>query len=268
MNRSMRRHDEEGNRASRADAPPGFDTAQRDAAMTDLDIVFKGTTELAGTFGNAASSPMSGLNDLVAIADDNPDGLVGLLMSGLAGAATAVAVAIALSLYFRSGYRSSRDLVRHGVGVMVALVLLAFAVSDARHAALDYLGIIASKPAIEFEIRLPDAVAAQVDTSATQIELHTDRNQTLASLREGPTFTSAGESILRGSVPLVFRTANRTVILSLPGQAQRLFRLRLAPSPSQSAEFGPWHLVDEVATARAAAPTRSDDVYAIRYRVI
>ncbi|UZE47351.1 acriflavin resistance protein [Rhodopseudomonas sp. P2A-2r] len=236
--------------------------------MTDLDTLFNGMTGLAGTFGHAVSGVTSELNHLMAVADDNPDGWGGLLMSGLAGAATAVAVAIALSLYFHSGYRSSRDLVRHGVGAVAALVLLAFAVSDVRHAALNYLGMIASKPAIEFEIRLPDAVAAQVDTSATQIELHTDRNQTLASLREGPTFTSAGESILRGSVPLVFRTANRTVILNLPGQAQRLFRLRLAPSPSQSAEFGPWHLVDEVATARSAAPTRADDVYAIRYRVI
>ena len=71
-----------------------------------------------------------------------------------------------------------------------------------------------------------------------------------------------------GSVPLVFRTANRTVILNLPGQGQRLFRLRLAPSPSQSAEFGPWHLVDEVAASAAAAPRRPNDVYAIRYRVI
>lgn len=236
--------------------------------MTDLDTLFKGITEVAGTFGNPVAGLMSKLNDLVAIADDHPDGPVGLLMSGLAGAATAVAVAIALSLVLRSGYRSSRDLVRHGVGMIAVLVLLAFAVSDARHAALNYLGILASNTAVEFEIRLPDAVAARVDTAATQIELHTDRNQTLASLREGPTFTSTGESILRGSVPLVFRTANRTVILNLPGQGQRLFRLRLAPSPSQSAEFGPWHLVDEVAASAAAAPRRPNDVYAIRYRVI
>jgi hypothetical protein len=152
--------------------------------------------------------------------------------------------------------------------MIAVLALLAFALSDVRHTALTYLGILASKPAVEFEIRLPDAVAARVDTSATQIELHTDRNQTLASLREGPTFTSTGESILRGSVPLVFRTAHRTVILNLPGQAQRLFRLRLAPSPSHTAEFGPWHLVDEVAASGAAAPRRPDDVYAIRYRVI
>jgi hypothetical protein len=196
--------------------------------------------------------------------DTNPDGWIGLTISALAGAATAIAVAIALSIYFRRGYRSSRDLLQHGFGMIVMLGLLAFAIADVRATALTYLGIIASKPAVEFEIRLPDAVAAGVDTAATQIELHTDRNQALARLSEGPTFTSTGVSVLRGSVPLKFRTAQRVVILSLPGHMPLAFKLRLAPSPSQSAQFGPWHLADSGATGTHAA----SDIYAIRYRVI
>jgi hypothetical protein len=196
--------------------------------------------------------------------DTSPDGWIGLTISALAGAATAIAVAISLSIYFRRGYRSSRDLLRHGFGMIVVLVLMTFAISDVRATALTYLGIIASKPAVEFEIRLPDAVAAKVDTAATQIELHTDRNRALARLSEGPTFTSTGVSVLRGSVPLKFRTAQRVVILSLPGHTPLAFRLRLAPSPSQSAQFGPWHLADSGATGARAA----NDIYAIRYRVI
>lgn len=198
------------------------------------------------------------------ITDTNPGGWIGLTISALAGAATAIAVAIALSIYFRRGYRSSRDLLQHGFGLIVALGLMGFAISDVRATALTYLGIIASKPAVEFEIRLPDAVAARVDTAATQIELHTDRNQALAHLQAGPTFTSTGVGILRGSVPLQFRTSQRVVILNLPGQTPLAFKLRLAPNPSQSAQFGPWHLADSGPPGTRA----TSDIYAIRYRVI
>ncbi|MEH2476917.1 hypothetical protein V1282_000274 [Nitrobacteraceae bacterium AZCC 2146] len=203
------------------------------------------------------------------MAADEPDSWAGLMTSALAGAAAALAVAIALTVYFRTGYRSSRDIVRHGVATLTVLGLLAFVAYDMRHTALGYLGINPAKPAVEFEIRLPDAVALKVNARATQIELHTDRNQTLAEVSDGPTFTRTGESILRGSVPLTFRTAQRVVILNLPGQPPLQFKLRLAPSPSQSAEFGPWHLADQGAAPGTNDKHRApDDNYAIRYRVI
>jgi len=100
--------------------------------------------------------------------DDSPDGGLGMIMSALAGVAAALAVAIALSIYFRSGYRSRRDLVKHGLAASAVLVLLAFVISDMRHAALAYLGINPSKPAVEFEIRLPKAaLSATSDTPET-----------------------------------------------------------------------------------------------------
>lgn len=147
--------------------------------------------------------------------------------------------------------------------------LLAFAAYDMRHTALSYLGINPSKPAVEFEIRLPDAVALKINAEATQIELHTDRNQTLAAISEGPSFTSKGESILKGTVPLKFRTAQRVMIVHVPGQEPLTFKLQLAASPSHSVEFGPWHLVDQgTASAGPSKTARTDDGYAIRYRVI
>jgi hypothetical protein len=200
---------------------------------------------------------------------DDPNGWAGLMTSALAGAAAALAVAILLNFYFRARYRSIHDMVRHGVAATAVLGLLAFAAYDMRHTALGYLGINPSKPAVEFEIRLPDAVAAGINAEATQIELHTDRNQALAALSEGPTFTNKGEGILRGTVPLKFRTAQRVMIVNVPGQAALTFKLRLAPNPSHSAEFGPWHLVDQVvASAGTGKAPRADDGYAIRYRVI
>jgi hypothetical protein len=84
-------------------------------------------------------------------------------------------------------------------------------------------------------------------------------------VQNAPSSAGDGRSILRGSVPLEFRTTDRVVILNLPGQAQHLFKLRLAANPSRSVTFGPWHLADRVEPARAAAP---DDSFAIRYRVM
>ena len=89
--------------------------------------------------------------------DDGADGGLGVIMSALAGVAAALAVAIMLTVYFRSGYRSRRDLVRHGLAACAALVLLAFVISDMRNAALAYLGINPTRPAVEFDIRLPKA---------------------------------------------------------------------------------------------------------------
>jgi hypothetical protein len=58
------------------------------------------------------------------------------------------------------------------------------------------------------------------------------------------------------------------VVLNLPGQPQRLFKLRLAASPSHSDQFGPWHLADRVAPINAGEAVRPNDAFAIRYRVL
>jgi hypothetical protein len=201
---------------------------------------------------------------------ESADNWSGMLTSGLAGAAAAIAVAIILTLYFRGRYRSPGELARHAAAATIALGLLAFVAYDLRHAAFDYLGINSAKPAVEFEIRLPDGAALAVSAGTTQIELHTDKNQTLAKLREGLASTEDGRTVLRGSVPLDFRTTDRIVVLNLPGQLQRLFKLRLAASPSHSDQFGPWHLADRVMSATATEPVRfaPNDAFAIRYRVL
>ena len=59
--------------------------------------------------------------------------------------------------------------------------LFAFVVYDMRHAALAYLGINPTKPAVEFEIRLPKAALTAV--TDTQVELRTDRKQKLPKCR-------------------------------------------------------------------------------------
>jgi hypothetical protein len=217
--------------------------------------------------GRAAELPGDSVTSLLRTFgfSDSPDG--GIVMSALAGIAAALAVAIMLSIYFRSGHRSRRDLFKHGLAASAVLVLLAFIVSDMRNAALAYLGLNPSKPAVEFEIRLPKAV---LTTAAdTQVELLTDRNQKLAKVQETLDSIADGRSILRGTVTLDYRTTERVMVLNLPDRAQSTFRLRLPASPSRSGQFGPWHLADGIVPVEGSTVTSElHDAFAIRYRVL
>jgi hypothetical protein len=104
----------------------------------------------------------------------------------------------------------------------------------------------------------------------SQVELHTDQNQTLAEVQGALSSADDGRSVLRGSVPLDFRTRDRVMILDLPGQAQIEFKLRLAANPSHSDEFGPWHLADRISSPKTGEAIRAEahDAFAIRYRVL
>jgi hypothetical protein len=221
--------------------------------------VLKGAAETAEAPGNAVAS-------LLKLADDAPDGALGMVMSGLSGVAAALAVAIVLAVYFRSGARSGRDILRHGLAATAVLVLLAFVAWDMRHAALAYLGINPARPAVEFEIRLPRAALTAVADS--QVELVTDRNQKLASMQAALASDGNGHTVIRGAVTLDYRTTDRVVVLHLPGQPQREFRLRLPANPGHADRFGPWHLADRVASPGSAPAREPDDAFAIRYRVL
>lgn len=237
-------------------------------AMNLILPTLAGAAEMAELPGDSGALLLNSVGYHTGLfADDSPHRLLGM-MAGLSGVATALAVAIILTVYFRGRYRSSRDLIRHGIATALALGLFAFVAYDMRHAALAYLGINATKPAIEFEIRLPATAMSAIADS--QVELRTDRNQTLAELRRPPTSDDEGRSLLRGSLPLHYRTKDRIVVLNTPGQSQCEFRLRLAADPSRSEQFGPWHLADRIVVSNGREETRrrQNDAYAIRYRVL
>ncbi|WP_035675457.1 hypothetical protein [Bradyrhizobium liaoningense] len=196
---------------------------------------------------------------------ESADGRLSILMSALSGIAMALAVALAMTVYLRSSYRTWRDVARHGLAAFAALALFAFAAYDMRHAALAYLGLNPSKPAVAFEIRMPREMLTAV-TADTQIELHTDRNQTLA-LVDGVRDLSDGRAVLRGAVVLNHRTADRVLVVNLPGKGTFEFRLRLPAEPRRSEQFGPWHLADRIASP-LAGPVAPQDGYTIRYRVL
>jgi hypothetical protein len=231
--------------------------------------ILTGAAHLAALPGDSAASFLKMIGEGFGLFDDGPDGGLGMAMSGLAGVAAALAVAIVLTVYFRSGYHTVRDVAKHGLAMLAVLGLVAFVAYDMRQAALAFLGINPAKPAVEFEIRLPKAALSAISDTQVQVELHTDRNQKLAQMSDALD-SSDGRSVLRGSVTLDYSTTDRIVILNLPGQAQCEFKLRLAAKPTPSNQFGPWHLADRIAspTTGEVAATPSHDAFAIRYRVL
>lgn len=172
--------------------------------------------------------------------------------------------------YTTKGMKTLRGVAMRGVSVVLMIGALTAGAFGLRTAALTHLGVIVRAPAVEFEIRLPPAVAGANLKRDAQVELLTDLNQTLAQLDGDLRATEDGRAVLRGHVPLKFRTSERMVVLSLPGQAQRAFKLRLPPNPSPSDEFGPWHMVDRVVSRARTETARGipDDTFAIRYRVL
>ena len=188
---------------------------------------------------------------------------------GPLGAVLGLALAIGLTLRFRGGYRKPRDLMRHGLAVAALIGAIIAGAINLNIGTASHLGFASTKPAVEFEIRLPQQVIAQAARSEVQVELHTDKNQTLATLNDKWRTADDGRPVLTGQVALNFETRNRLVVLSLPGQPQRLFRRRLEANPSASDAFSPWHQVDFIdkpgTTPERAAPTEG---FAIRYRVL
>lgn len=101
----------------------------------------------------------------------------GLLMPALAGVAAAVTVALMLAIYFQTGYRSYRDMIRHGLAAALGLSLLAFVIYDMRNAAIAHIARV--RPASEFELEWQKAteraktLAAEMDrTTRSAPEAH------------------------------------------------------------------------------------------------
>jgi len=237
----------------------------RDASMDIATAIMASAGRLAELPGEVITALVRRIGELTGLFND--DGGLGLVLSALAGTAAALAVALALTIYFHTGYRTAREVMKHGIAAAAALALVAFVAYDMRHAAFDYLGLNPSKPAIEFEIRMPKTDLSAI--SNAQIELHTDHNQQLAQV-EGAADMSGGHSVLRGVVTLDYRTTDRVVVVDLPGCGRCEFKLRLAADPTRSEQFGPWHLADHVALPDASQPvaTGVHDAFAIRYRVL
>ncbi|MHC2579480.1 hypothetical protein ACVI1J_008378 [Bradyrhizobium diazoefficiens] len=92
------------------------------------------------------------------------------------------------------------------------------------------------------------------------------RRATLA-LVDGVRDLADGRALLRGAVALNHRTADRVLVVNLPGKGTFEFRLRLPAEPHRSEQFGPWHLADRIASP-VTGSIAPQDAYTIRYRVL
>jgi hypothetical protein len=95
-----------------------------------------------------------------------------LLMPALAGIAAAMTVALMLAIYFQSGYRSYRDMIRHGLAAALGLSLLAFVIYDMRNAALAHIAKTQLRPAAEFQLQWQQT-AERAKTLATEMASRT-----------------------------------------------------------------------------------------------
>ncbi|MGY4478609.1 hypothetical protein [Bradyrhizobium sp. USDA 3364] len=120
--------------------------------MSFITPILDGAAQAAGAFGDLLAPLLNAIDPGTGWFDDSADGGLALVMSGLAGVAAALLVAILLSAYFRSGYRSTRDIVKHGLATTLVLGLLGFAIYDVRHDALAYLGLNAPPAATGIEL--------------------------------------------------------------------------------------------------------------------
>lgn len=203
-------------------------------------------------------------------ASASSDNLAAFIVIGPLAAIAGFVTAVAFTLAVKGEVRTIRGIALRSFGVILMTGALATGGYGLRTAVLSHLGMMAKAPAVEFEIRLPKAASAADLKREAQVELLTDQNQTLAHIDDGLLAMEDGRAVLRGSVPLKFRTAERMVVLSLPGEAQRAFKLRLPANPSPSDEFGPWHMVDRVMSGTRTEGARGvpDETFAIRYRVL
>jgi hypothetical protein len=176
------------------------------------------------------------------------------------GACAGLLIAASLAFRIYGGHRTLPALAWRSLAVGVAVVLFGGATMRVGAVVSDQFGMNAGAPAVAFEIRLPKG--SSVARNDVQIELQTDKNQTIASAIE---FARDSDGpLLRGSVPILFRTTDRVIVQSLPNEPVRLFKLRLSENPARHGDFGPWQPA-EVAGGQAAA--RRADTIAIRYRV-
>ena len=98
----------------------------------------------------------------------------GLMMPALAGVAAAFTVALMMTLYFQTGYRSYRDMIRHGLVTALGLSLLAFVIYDMRNATLAHIARASTGPSTEFQLQWQQtterakALATEMDSHAHQ----------------------------------------------------------------------------------------------------
>jgi hypothetical protein len=142
----------------------------------NLDPIRDAASEATTLF----QSLMQSMPDTAAIwSDQGVDGGGGLLMPVLAGIVAGITVALMVAIYFQTGYRSYRDMIRHGLAAAIGLAIMAFVISDMSTVALAYLVKTSAEPATDFEHRW------QQSSERTTPSVAAETGQRLPEARKG-----------------------------------------------------------------------------------
>ncbi|HLO23619.1 MAG TPA: hypothetical protein VK193_09385 [Methyloceanibacter sp.] len=209
-----------------------------------------------GLLGLAGMEDREGGRAMIAFISIAPFGALAGLLAG-----------IYLVLRYRGGYRGFAGVVGRGALIVAGIFAVGALVPWIYGLTDNVLVRNGPPPEAKFEIRPPPNAMLPEKLAGVAVNLETDKNTMPASLTE--TRTEDGRPVIAGEVDLYFRTASRTIVLSIQGEPDRLFALTLPSNPPASAEFGPWQAVDYVADqpGQGLRKAGAGDVYDIRYRV-
>ncbi|MFL5007063.1 MAG: hypothetical protein ACJ8DU_09650 [Microvirga sp.] len=73
--------------------------------------------------------------------------------------------------------------------------------------------------------------------------------------------------VIMGLAPLRARTTDRRIVLQIPGEPERVFRIDLPAAPPFGWDRTQWQLVAQVKENGVARPGRPEDQAEIRYRI-
>jgi len=123
-------------------------------------------------------------------------------------------------------------------------------------------------PTLEFELRVPVSMRLP-DREAVRVELHTDKNIGDSYFSDPWLRTEGDHQVIAGGVPLSLKTSSRLLVVTLPDQPTRLFKLGLSRNPASTPAFGEWRgpdFVDAPGSDRPRAAPANDPVQ-LRHRV-
>src|SRR5262249_17723993 len=108
-------------------------------------------------------------------------------------------------------------------------------------------------PTLEFELRMPASMRLP-DREAVRAGLDT-ANDTGESYFSDPWVRTEGDhQVIAGGVPLMLKTSSRLLVVTLPDQPTRLFKLGLSRNPASTPAFGEWRGPDFVDAPGSGGP--------------
>ncbi len=171
---------------------------------------------------------------------------------------------------FKSGIRGLRLLLAP-IGSGAALALVAFFVaSDFVSLTPRPLNANGLPPKLQFEI-LPPPDFSTDTLPQIVVALNTDQNSMDADIKNSTTDYQQNQHRIVGSVELNFRTSSRLLVVRLPGEEARIFKLKLSANPSGGSyrEWSQWQYADfeDRPGLDKPANVEGENGYQLRYKI-